>query len=54
MTAEAGAVLQEFYLALRRQYRHSDSIPITTRQFEALVRLVQRERRYGQTGQTDE
>ena len=40
LTPEAGAVLQQFYLSLRKQRRGVDSIPITTRQFESLIRLV--------------
>nr|CAD7399794.1 unnamed protein product [Timema poppensis] len=38
---EAAAVLQQFYLDLRRQHQSLDSTPITTRQLESLVRLVE-------------
>eukprot|EP00048_Salpingoeca_helianthica_P006883 m.104013 g.104013 ORF g.104013 m.104013 type:complete len:536 (-) comp14161_c1_seq3:36-1643(-) len=39
MTPEAAAVLQQFYLDLRKRHQRADSTPITTRQVEALVRL---------------
>ncbi|KAJ3243896.1 DNA replication licensing factor mcm8 [Chytriomyces hyalinus] len=34
-------VLQEFYLTLRSKYRSKDSTPITTRQLESMIRLVE-------------
>ena len=34
-------MLQQFYLNLRRTHKCVDSIPITTRQFEALIRLAE-------------
>ncbi|WP_416347053.1 hypothetical protein, partial [Enterobacter asburiae] len=41
MTPEAAAVLQEFYLSLRKQHKTVDSTPITTRQLESLIRLAE-------------
>nr|CAD7574505.1 unnamed protein product [Timema californicum] len=41
LSPEAAAVLQQFYLDLRRQHQSLDSTPITTRQLESLVRLVE-------------
>ncbi|XP_059176311.1 DNA helicase MCM8-like [Physella acuta] len=38
---EAAAVIQEFYLKLRRQHQSRDSTPITTRQLESLIRLTE-------------
>ena len=38
---EAGAVLQEFYLGLRAQHQGGDTVPVTTRQLESLVRLTE-------------
>ena len=34
-------IIKEFYLDLRAKYRSLDSTPITTRQLESLVRLVE-------------
>ena len=42
MSDEATNVLKQFYLDLRDKYADDDSIPITLRQFESLVRLSQR------------
>jgi DNA helicase MCM8 len=39
MTPAAAAILQSFYLSLRRAHGTSDSTPITTRQLESLIRL---------------
>ncbi|KAJ3379512.1 DNA replication licensing factor mcm8 [Lobulomyces angularis] len=39
LTVEASAILQEFYLDLRNKYRSVDTIPITTRQLESMIRL---------------
>ncbi|XP_006626063.1 DNA helicase MCM8 [Lepisosteus oculatus] len=41
LTGEAAQVLQEFYLELRKQKYGTDSIPITTRQLESLIRLTE-------------
>ncbi|MBN3315226.1 MCM8 helicase, partial [Atractosteus spatula] len=41
LTGEAAQVLQEFYLELRKQKYGADSIPITTRQLESLIRLTE-------------
>lgn len=41
LSAEAAAVLQDFYLSLRRKHGSPDSTPITTRQLEALIRLAE-------------
>ncbi|KAI8613534.1 MCM2/3/5 family-domain-containing protein [Chytriomyces sp. MP71] len=41
VTKEAAKVLQEFYLTLRMKYRSNDSTPITTRQLESMIRLVE-------------
>jgi DNA replicative helicase MCM subunit Mcm2 (Cdc46/Mcm family) len=40
MTKEAADVLQQFYLQLRKQ-SSADGSPITARQLESLVRLVE-------------
>ena len=37
----ARKVIQEFYVRLRARYVSEDSVPITTRQLEALIRLTQ-------------
>lgn len=39
LTPGAAAVLQAFYLSLRRSHGSTDSTPITTRQLESLIRL---------------
>jgi len=39
VTPAATAILQNFYLDLRKKYRMMDSTPITTRQLESMVRL---------------
>lgn len=41
LTAEAATVLRDFFLTLRRSHRDSESVPITTRQLESLIRLAQ-------------
>jgi len=41
MTPAAAAVLQEFYLSLRQNYKTADTTPITTRQLESLIRLAE-------------
>lgn len=41
MTTEAASLLQDFYLQLRKSYRRLDSTPITTRQLESMIRLVE-------------
>lgn len=41
LSLEACDVLQEFYIGLRKIQHSSDSIPITTRQLESLIRLAQ-------------
>lgn len=43
LTPEAAVVLQTFYLELRKQHAFnvSDSVPITTRQLESMVRLAE-------------
>ncbi|KAJ7321481.1 DNA replication licensing factor mcm8 [Desmophyllum pertusum] len=41
LTPAAAELLQSFYLDLRRQHHSADSIPITTRQLESLIRLTQ-------------
>lgn len=37
----AAAILQEFYLDLRKNHQTTDSTPITTRQLESLIRLTE-------------
>eukprot|EP00010_Vexillifera_abyssalis_P006421 CAMPEP_0201547038 /NCGR_PEP_ID=MMETSP0173_2-20130828/3443_1 /ASSEMBLY_ACC=CAM_ASM_000268 /TAXON_ID=218659 /ORGANISM="Vexillifera sp., Strain DIVA3 564/2" /LENGTH=198 /DNA_ID=CAMNT_0047955937 /DNA_START=39 /DNA_END=632 /DNA_ORIENTATION=- len=41
MSAEAAAIIQKFYLELRKTHQHVDSTPVTTRQLEAMIRLVE-------------
>ena len=41
LSSEAARVLKSFYLSLRDRYGDDDSIPITMRQLESLVRLSQ-------------
>ncbi|KAI8840963.1 DNA replication licensing factor MCM8 [Chytriomyces cf. hyalinus JEL632] len=41
LSKDAAMVLQEFYLTLRSKYRSKDSTPITTRQLESMIRLVE-------------
>ncbi|KAJ3005090.1 UNVERIFIED_CONTAM: DNA replication licensing factor mcm8, partial [Siphonaria sp. JEL0065] len=41
ITKECALVLQDFYLTLRSKYRSVDSTPITTRQLESMMRLVE-------------
>ncbi|XP_033102816.1 DNA helicase MCM8-like [Anneissia japonica] len=41
LSQDAATVLQNFYLELRKQHNGIDSIPITTRQLESLVRLAE-------------
>lgn len=41
LSNEAAAVLKDFYLSLRDKYADDESIPITLRQFESLIRLSQ-------------
>ena len=41
LSSEAAKVLKTFYLSLRDHYGDDDSIPITMRQLESLVRLSQ-------------
>ncbi|KAI9344938.1 DNA replication licensing factor MCM8 [Obelidium mucronatum] len=41
ISKDAALVLQEFYLTLRSKYRSIDSTPITTRQLESMMRLVE-------------
>ncbi|PIA18334.1 MCM-domain-containing protein [Coemansia reversa NRRL 1564] len=41
LSAGATRMLREFYLELRKTHRRIDSMPITTRQLEALVRLAE-------------
>ncbi|KAJ3209863.1 DNA replication licensing factor mcm8 [Entophlyctis luteolus] len=41
ISRDAALVLQEFYLTLRTKYRSIDSTPITTRQLESMMRLVE-------------
>ncbi|KAI8484198.1 DNA replication licensing factor mcm8, partial [Branchiostoma belcheri] len=41
LSPEAKQVLQTFYLELRKDQRGPDSIPITTRQLESLIRLTE-------------
>lgn len=41
LTREAAAELKKFYLELRKTRQGIDSIPVTTRQLEALIRLTQ-------------
>jgi DNA helicase MCM8 len=41
LSPEACDILQQFYLGLRKVQHSSDSIPITTRQLESLIRLSQ-------------
>jgi len=41
LTPEAAGLIQDFYLNLREKYRSVDSIPITTRQLESMVRLCE-------------
>lgn len=48
LTPEAAGVLQGFYLDLREKYRSNESIPITTRQLESMIRLSEaRAKAYG-------
>jgi len=37
----AAGVLQKFYISLRQQHGNDESVPITTRQLESLIRLAQ-------------
>ncbi|XP_064623313.1 DNA helicase MCM8-like [Lineus longissimus] len=39
--ADAAALLQKFYLDLRKNHHSKDSTPITTRQLESLIRLTE-------------
>lgn len=41
LSHEAAAVLQQFYMQLRREHGDEDAAPITTRQLESLIRLSQ-------------
>jgi DNA helicase MCM8 len=41
ITPDAADILQSFYLGLRKVHHGPDSIPITTRQLESLMRLAQ-------------
>jgi DNA helicase MCM8 len=41
LTDGARSVLKQFYLSLRKERRHGDSVPVTTRQLESLVRLAE-------------
>ncbi|XP_075719163.1 DNA helicase MCM8 [Rhinoderma darwinii] len=41
LSLDAGHVLQNFYLELRKQNQGIDSTPITTRQLESLIRLTE-------------
>ncbi|UYV65743.1 MCM8 [Cordylochernes scorpioides] len=41
LSLQAGDILKDFYLTLRKQYQTSDSTPITTRQLESLIRLTE-------------
>ena len=41
LSTEAGEVLQEFYLELRKRRQTHDCTPITTRQLESLIRLTE-------------
>ena len=41
LTSEAAKVLKAFYMSLRDKYGDDDSIPITMRQLESLIRLSQ-------------
>ena len=41
LTSEAAKVLKAFYMSLRDKYGDGDSIPITMRQLESLIRLSQ-------------
>ncbi|CAM1325469.1 MCM8 (predicted) [Pycnogonum litorale] len=41
LSPEAASVIQEFYIHLRKQHHTYDSIPITTRQAESLLRLTE-------------
>eukprot|EP00669_Euglena_mutabilis_P014762 TRINITY_DN9962_c0_g1_i1.p1 TRINITY_DN9962_c0_g1~~TRINITY_DN9962_c0_g1_i1.p1 ORF type:complete len:438 (-),score=84.93 TRINITY_DN9962_c0_g1_i1:143-1348(-) len=47
LSEEAAAVLQEFYLELRKRYHTQDCTPITTRQLESLIRLSQARAKLG-------
>jgi DNA helicase MCM8 len=41
LTKAAAGVLQKFYISLRQQHGNDESVPITTRQLESLIRLAQ-------------
>ena len=41
LSREAAAVLQRFFLTLRREHMTPDSTPITTRQLESVIRLAE-------------
>ena len=41
LSLEAAGVLQKFYISLRQQHGNDESVPITTRQLESLIRLAQ-------------
>ena len=41
ISPECAAVIQEFYLELRRKYQSADTSPITIRQLESLIRLTE-------------
>ncbi|KAL3929172.1 MAG: hypothetical protein SGPRY_002071 [Prymnesium sp.] len=41
LTEEARQVLQDFFLSLRKKQRGGDTVPITSRQLESLIRLAE-------------
>ncbi|XP_034239092.1 DNA helicase MCM8-like, partial [Thrips palmi] len=41
LSEEAGAVIRQFYLDLRKKHHTADSTPVTTRQLESLIRLTE-------------
>lgn len=41
LSNEASAIIQQFYLDLRKKHHTADSTPVTTRQLESLIRLTE-------------
>jgi DNA helicase MCM8 len=41
LSQDAAALMQQFYLHLRRNCRSNDSTPVTTRQLESMIRLAE-------------
>ena len=41
LSQDAAALIQQFYLQLRKNYRSTDTTPVTTRQLESMIRLAE-------------